>query len=158
MTVRTKSLRWNPSWGNSVKSVSLSVLMPMFLPSVAGSFLCDRCLPQNYALYTSTVYFYFIIYNLSHTILREMVGLLVINEMERMWQEVVYHDFRYYPEILLESLKKISTPTIWDSRFPDRDLNRAHPEYKSRALPAEPPCSVNSVFLHGYLTYSRTLM
>lgn len=67
-----------------MKSVSLSVLMPMFLPSLAGSSLCDRCLPQNYAPYTSIVYFYFIIYNLSHTILREMVGLLVNNEKERM--------------------------------------------------------------------------
>jgi hypothetical protein len=57
---------------------------------------------------------------------------------------------RYYPEIRLEELKKITKGLSQDNWSPSRDLNPRSPEFEARVLASGPQ---RSVTCHGNLTF-----
>lgn len=67
----------------------------------------------------------------------------MVNELEIIWYEVVVAYSRYYPNICLEGLKKVTEDAIKDSLCPGRDSNQMYPEYDSKSITAVPTCSVN---------------
>jgi hypothetical protein len=54
----------------------------------------------------------------------------VNNELERIWKEAVVANFRYYPGVRLDGLRKPRKYFSQDKRSPVRDLNPGPPEYE----------------------------
>jgi hypothetical protein len=65
-----------------------------------------------------------------------MVGLLIIDDLERIWAEAVVACSRYYADIGLRTEENHEIISQ-DSRYPGRDSNRASPEYTFRMLPLQ---------------------
>jgi hypothetical protein len=59
------------------------------------------------------------------------------DELEKIREEAIIVQLKYNPGISLEELRKTTNDLRQNSLCPDRDSNRAPPEYKSRALPLE---------------------
>jgi hypothetical protein len=74
----------------------------------------------------------------------------VNNELQRIRKEALWSDLRYYPGHCLEGLgKTTNTKDSQDSRCRGRDSSRRPPEYKARALPLEPTCSVKDMWVRA---------
>jgi hypothetical protein len=64
----------------------------------------------------------------------EMVGLKKNDELESNWKEMVIVHLRYYTDICLERMTKITRNPSQDGWCLARDLNHADSKYKSMVL------------------------
>jgi hypothetical protein len=71
--------------------------------------------------------------------------MLVNNELEKMWTEMVVAKFKVLYSHSPEGINKIREASNYDSRCPGRDLNCAPPEYIPEALLLEPIFLVREV-------------
>jgi hypothetical protein len=55
----------------------------------------------------------------------------MIGEFEMIWEEAVVKQWKYYPDIYLEGLRKTTIKLSEDSRCSYRHSNRKPPEEKS---------------------------
>jgi hypothetical protein len=69
------------------------------------------------------------------------------NELEGCGRKQSWPNFWYNSGIFLEGLRKTMKNFREDNRYPGRDSNRSHPEFKSEALPLKVVCSVISVII-----------
>jgi hypothetical protein len=58
----------------------------------------------------------------AQTIQRQMIRLMN-NELERISNEAMWSNLKYYPGICLDRVRKITKTSVQDSRSPGRDLN-----------------------------------
>ena len=59
---------------------------------------------------------------------------MVINDLERIWNEAVVVQSKYYPDICVEKLGKTTKTLCEDGKSPGRDLDQRPPENTSTVL------------------------
>jgi hypothetical protein len=59
-----------------------------------------------------------------------MEGLLMSNEFERIWKEVVMPNLKHYSCVFLERLRKITNNLSYYSWYQGRDFNPGPSEYE----------------------------
>lgn len=61
------------------------------------------------------------------------------NDYERIWKKVVVALLRYYPNICLEQLRKMTKTSVRTATVPARIEKQTPPEYQSTTLPLDHP-------------------
>jgi hypothetical protein len=75
-----------------------------------------------------------------------MGGLLVNDELGRVWKEAIMGYLKYFPGNFLEGLRKITRNLGQYIRYRVRDSNQTLPEYESRGLVLRQSLSVLWIF------------